>query len=353
MSASRFVSATTALVAMILLPRGTAFADSSYCRKVRAEAGESAALLMWPKLLVEGYRFPTDSQLGPSLGNGFQPRASVSFSPTEVYRGVKRLEAADLECERQDAAVALQDWIAIAAASANLAAVGAQVAYLDAHREEWRRTLAQQRGGLQAGLITVVELNDLRRTVGMAERRLEAQRSEMARLAVQVRAVPPVRKGDLAAQVTERTLASEGAASHVLALGTFQVRLTGGIIPTPKATDWFARLELSYDLGGPSRAAQAQRARAARDEELRTARYELPTRAAEVEESLRARAASARRELQSIDDELSAIESTQAALADPGAPSSGYELARLGVEHVLLESERVFLRALIGAPSTS
>src|SRR3990172_12757608 len=124
---SCFASAAIALLSQVLSSPAEAqrAPESPYCRKVGARAGEDAALLMWPRLLVEGHRFPASADtLGPTLGNGdFQVRVGVSFSPTDLVRGVRVGGAADADCDLQEAAQTLHDLVVEAANDATLPAL--------------------------------------------------------------------------------------------------------------------------------------------------------------------------------------------------------------------------------------
>jgi hypothetical protein len=336
-----------------LLPRGAVADESSYCRKVRARAGEDAALLMWPKVFAEGDRFPSGTNQGPTLSSGLQPRIGLIFSPTDLYRGVKVEQVADEDCELHGVKVALQEWVSTAASNATLPALEAQVAYLDAHQSEWQESLSLERERREAGYTTLVELENLRRIVGVLERKLESQRSEQRRLEAQVREVSrtasrATKDNALVEEVGIRSRAVESGASSLLGLGAFQVRMLGGVIPTLDKTDWYARVDLTFDLGSFAFAKERARYRMASDDEMRHASYELPARAALVEEGLRLQKTNARRELKVVESELAAINATRTALQGSRTVVASCELANLAAERMLLESDQVFLSTLIG-----
>ena len=335
---------------LLLLPTSGGAADSSYCRKVQARAGQDAALLIWPRILAEGVRFPsTSTTLGPTIGGtGLQPRVGLTFSPTDLYQGVRTERAAKADCELHEVSTVLQEWVANAAASATMPALEAQIRHLDAHREEWQAILTHAQERLEAGHLTVIDLDSLRRMVNLLERKLETQRGERDRLRPLV-GNPPASMNELVEKVASRSLAAEEETTLV-GLSALQIRLTGGVIPTSgQPPEWFGSLEVTYSLGGLRLSREAGRYLDAREDEVKNARYELPSRAAAMEDSLRAQRASAARELLTIERELSEIDAMRRTLEESHASAALYALASLAVERMLLESDRAFLRALIEA----
>jgi hypothetical protein len=319
-----------------------------YCARTRARAAGDAALLMWPRVVAEGVRFPSVNpvEVGPTLTEHFQTRIGLSVSPLDLYRGLRMERVAEADCDAHESAEALRGVVEEATDDAALAAFRAEGAYLESHRSEWQQILSRGVDRLGAGLITAVELQELRRSVGALERKLEVVRGERERLEARARPAASQPLVVLADAFTERSMQLEREASHVRALDAFQVRLTGGVIPSTSQVDWFARVELSYSLGGLASARHEAQYLEARREELKHERYELPARAAELQNGLRAELAKSRRELQVVETQLASVSSTRQVLDASQAPGIEYPRATLLVDQFSLESERVFLRTL-------
>lgn len=344
--------------ALALLASASAWAapadDSPYCRKVRARASEEAALLVWPRALFEGLRFPSGDPgaFGPTVAGNFQVRLGVSFSPTDAYRGLQLSHAADADCASQGASVLLQEFVVGAVDDASLPALRAQAAYLGDRQPEWQQILARAADRREAGVVTVLELQQIRRLVGALERKLEVVRGEQRRIEARGRDAAAGDVTALADKYTEHALRLEEESNRLLSLEAFRVRLTGGVIPSSSRVDWNAYVEVSYSPGGLFQQRAAARDLDARRDELRGARYELPGRAAEVRVALLAEADRAKRELQVVERELSANGATLTALEKSGAPRSEYARATLEVEQLSLEADRIYLAALAESLAT-
>jgi hypothetical protein len=328
--------------------------SSSYCRRVEARAAADAALLRAPHLIGEAIRFPTSSRidLGPTVGDNFQVRAALSFSPVDVYRGSALERAGEADCRAHDAAERLRLGLEDLSDFGRLPALRAQAAYLDAHRGEWRALLAKGAEQLAARLVTAVEYHELRRLTARLERKSAAVEGELERL--RVVGAPPGSPGELdrlsRAYVAEADDA-ERAFAHLRAIDPWALKLTGGVIPPlgGQPADWFGLAELSYNLGGFWRDRADARAVEARADETRRARYELPARVDDVRRALRGQLAAAKRELAAVDAELTSSEIMRSSLEGSDAPNIAHARATLIVERLDAESDRVFLNALTGA----
>src|SRR6187402_458288 len=73
-----------------LAPALSSARDTPYCRQVRARAESDADLLMMPRVLAQGIRFPRGTaQLdsGPTTDEGYQLRTGLSFPLSDFYTG--------------------------------------------------------------------------------------------------------------------------------------------------------------------------------------------------------------------------------------------------------------------------
>jgi hypothetical protein len=326
---------------------------SPYCRKVRARAAADAALLRAPRIVGEGIRFPSNNRidLGPTVGNGFQLRAALSITPTDIYRGSVLERAGDADCRAHDAAERLRLGLEDVSDLGRLPALRAQSAYLDEHRAEWRALLAKAGRQLAARLVTAVEYHELSRLTQTLERKSAAVAGEIDRLQAGAETIStPKELGALARASVVEDDEAERAYARLRGLDPWALKLTGGIIPPlgGEPFDWFAIAELSYNLGAPWHADADARAGEARADEARHARYELPARLDDAKRGLAAERSATKRALAAVESELASTESMGATLEGGDAPNLEHARATLIVERLDAESDRVFLRTLLG-----
>ena len=350
--------AAAAALLMVACARLARAEDDAYCRRTRARAGDDSALLMWPRLLAEGVRIPGDTAaVGPTFGDNYQVRLGVSFSPTDLYRGLEVGRVADASCRLHEASEQLEALLEGSTDTA-VAALRAQAAALESHRSAWNQLLADSRERLRAGVVTALEVDDLRRNVSGLERKLERARAEAERLEARRAQLAPAQPLEvLAAAVTRDTMQLESESTRLRALDGFQVRLSGGVIPsiasgtatTAPRSEWFARVELSYSLGALASSARADDYLDARRRELETARYELPARAADRAAVLRAQISSAQRSRELLEADEAALGSMVGALDRAPGAVSDHARGMLALEGFSVEADRVFVSALIEA----
>ncbi len=347
--------APLALAALILAAGPARAADSPYCEKVRARAGAEAALLSWPKLFAQGVRFPStsDGDLGPTLGEHIQARFGVTFSPTDLYRGVHVSREAEADCDLHETSTRLGALVKGEADGTALPALRAQAAYLEAHRPEWRQLVAAAEEQLAAGVLTVIELHELRRALALLERKVEVARGELERLEALAPAVHQGALGGLGESFTQGAMRLEREASRARALDALRVSVSGGVVPSRQPLEWFALLEVSYSLGGLARGQHEERNLAAREEELRHAPSELPSLATERARVLRARRDQARRELKVVQDAQASVSGTRAALEQAQSSSVAAAKVLLALEQSSLEADRVFLETIVSTLTPS
>jgi DNA repair exonuclease SbcCD ATPase subunit len=326
--------------------------ESAYCRKVKAQADEQAALLSWPNVTLSGARYPSaGGGLGPTFGDNLQARIGVSYSVTGLFQASHLGDAAEIDCDLQDAWQALHDRIHEADGDASLPALQAQVAFLDGRRQTWRDLLKRANDQLAAGVATALETEELRRSVATLERRLESIRGDKERLEARPPAPPPPAISALSEKVVRRTAELAAEQARAKAFDAFQLKLTAGVIPdfVGQGVYWFGQVELSYNLGRIAQARAATRWVDAQAEEMKQARYELPTQAAGSQRDLRARLGQARRELRVVQDDMESIRSLRTALERSSASRADQVHSALIVEELWVESDRIYLETLIQA----
>jgi hypothetical protein len=346
-----------ALPAALLLVRPAVVGAevSAPCVRVQAGAQATSALLLWPRVIVQGGRFPWtgNDALGPIGGTDpYQLRAGLSLSPIDMVRGVKVEQVAGDQCTLLEATDVLRDLAQGAGEQAVLSAYRAQAGYLESQRDGWRGILDRARRQLALGIVTALELQEIRRMVTTLERKVEFASGEVRRLEVLSGGHPGATLELASEDYVRRTMQVEQGLSSMEALDPFQVRLSAGAVASPQQpVGWFGLVEFSYSLGGISQGQARARFLDAREDELRHSRQELPGRALQAAASARAQAGRARTELGILDAEAEAIGSTLAALKDSRAPAAEHVADVFAIEQIFVDSDRVYLRAFVEALS--
>jgi hypothetical protein len=341
-------------LAALALPAPTRAEEDAYCARVRARAGADAAILYAPRLFTEAYRLPSYTEaVGPTLGDGYQVRIGLALSPIEMLRAARTERLAEADCRLYQVTAGL-DLLVGASDEAQLPALRAQQSALEGHRADWNRIVELSRERLRTGLVTLVEVDAVRRAASALERRAEEVRGQVERLAHRQSGRADVPLPVLAASVAERSMELERASARVRALDAFQLRLAGGIMPgwprspeqPARYVDWFARVELSYSLGAPWRGAQETASLRAREAELVTSRHELPARIAERQEDLRMQLASAERTRRLLEADANSLRATLATLDAAKTPGSDHARATLALEQYSLEGDLAYVSKL-------
>jgi len=358
MVAHRAVVGPALSLALLLMPPAAASADddaSARCRAIRARARMDASLLIGPRLSLSGLRFPggRDVDLGSTVGDNMQIRIGLTVTPFEMYRGIRVLDAADVDCRREDAAARLDAWLQAAEQAPDLTARRAQRTYLTAHQAEWAAVIGYAQERRDANVITVLEFNYVQSLVTQLERKLEQAKAELpARASASVDA----RRGQLDALLhdyTETALEHERRTGGDHAAEAWSLRITGGIVPLPiDAVDWFGIVELSYNLGGLFQGSASTELVAARRDELEDQPQGVVQRARSLTARFSAQRAQAQRELHAIEERVAFLARALSALAAADVPSVAHVRDALSLERYAAESERAYVLASIEALST-
>lgn len=328
--------------------------DSSYCLKVKARANADAALLVAPKIIIEGIHFPSSNRIdvGPTVGNNYQLRVGASYSPLDLIRGLRLLDMGDADCRKHDTSQSISDVLQEALDSGRLPAGRQQVAYLTSHQDRWRSHLAMAEKRMKAGVITAVEFHELRRYTEVLERKIEVARGDIARLEARGANRPPTNWHSLAVNYTASTELLEKKFSKLRSLDPWGFKFTGGIIPTPNKIDWFAIAEVNFNLGIFSHSQQEWAYLTARANEVNHAQYELPAHLEKLKKQLQAELNQAQQELSVVKTELNYVRKTILLLEKSDAPNMLHARATLSVEEFSLESDFIFLETLVNSLTT-
>jgi hypothetical protein len=345
-------------VSVTLLPRVAAAQKTQYCRQVQARAASDAGLLMTPRVLVQGIRFPRGGQqldAGPTTEEGFQLRTGLAFSPIDFFKGQGVLRVGDADCERHEASVRLESVLARGTDDARLPALREQVSFLRAHAEDWRAFAAKAATRLSQRIITVVEYTNVQRFVDALERKVVQVEGQANQLSARLPKGPATSStaalGALGTDYYQQAMRFEHEASRVRQLDDWKLQITGGVIPQTPA-DWYGTLELSFSLGGLVRDSNEDAYIDARSNELRYAPEGVATRLEQFRAEANAALEQARRELELLQHSLEVIRATRTALETTEAESVAQARDMLAIEQLSVESDAIFLRALVDALSS-
>jgi hypothetical protein len=322
--------------------------ESPYCRRVRARAASDAALLMSPRVIVQGVRFPQTGvvDVGATVGSGFQARAALSFSPLDFYKGLGVMEQGDADCAEHEVSAEVDGRLEEGNDPARLAGLLAQVQYLRAHHDEWRAVDSRAAARLGERTITLVEFETVRQRIAELERKLTAAEGEAGEIEARRIGAPSAPIGVLARQYAELAGRLERSEAHVRRLEPWQFQVTAGVIPQ-EPVDWYGLAEVSFSLGALARGPQEERHADARTDEVRRAPYEVEARVQRFRAGVAASLAGARRQLAVVEGDLAVLTSVRETLerSDGGQAAPSHDA--LVVEELSTESEEVFLRAFI------
>lgn len=352
-----------------------AAAETPYCEQARARAASDAALLMSPRLLVTALRFPRGSQLldaGAVTSDGFQLRTGFAFSPVDFYKGQTTLRIGEADCARHAALMELDVVLTRGTRDARWAALEQQVQYLKARSEEWRalRDRAAQR--LSQRVITVVEFTNVQRFIDTLEHKLVQVEWDAHQLAATRphSATPPKLPGTAGAVSPEATsaplpssapsvptLASryfdsesrfEREASTLRRFDAWRLQVTGGVVPqTP--VDWYGAIELSFNLGGLIRSTHEEQYLEARARAIEEGTDGVDAKLEQLRAEAAAALGRARRDLDLVQHSLEVIRATRSALETSEAESVAHARDMLAIEQMSIESNSVYLNALVTA----
>jgi len=349
-----------------LAPNPAAARDTPYCKQVRARAQSDADLLMMPRVLAQGIRFPRGTaqfDSGPTTDRGYQLRTGLSFSLIDFYKGSATLDVGDAECERHEAALDLDAVIARGADDARLSALREQGVFLRAKQADWSTLQARAAARLSKRIITVVEFTNVQHFVDALERKLVQVEGDAGQLDAKAKAhplpfatlpgtgLPSATLPALADRYTQAALAFEREQSSLRLLDDWKLQMTGGVIPQAPS-DWYGTIELSYSLGGLVRGAHEDNYIEARSQALQHASDGVATRLSQFRGEVAALLQQTQRDLGVVERSLDVLGTTLRALATSEAESVAQAREILTLEQMSVESDAVLLRAMIRALET-
>jgi hypothetical protein len=155
----------------------------------------------------------------------------------------------------------------------------------------------------------------------------------------------------LASRYMDAALRFERESTSLRRLDEWRLSMTGGVIPqTP--SDWYGTVELSFSLGGLVRGAHEDNYLEARAETLARASDGVDTRLTQFRAEVAALLQQAERDLEVVEHSLDVLRTTRTALEGSEAESVAQAREILTIEQLSVESDSVFLRALLRALTT-
>ena len=347
-------SAAAATLALALLPARAHGETSSYCRKVHARAVGDAALLFAPSLQLQGIKFPSSGivDVGATTGDGYQLRGGIAFSPLDFYKGFRVLRAGDADCRQHEAVEGVQRVLLQADDVGRLAALRKQAEFLASHRAEWLRIVADTEDRFARHITPLLDAQEIRARHAELERRAAQIDGEIERLAARDIDAPAAGATRLASTATQAAMSYEREMSHLRTLEAWSLTFTGGLIPQSGPLDYYGIVQLAFNVGGIARYGRESAYLAARDEELRTARYEVQHEARRFTDQLASASRQARRELAVVSTQMSSLGAIRATLEHADAAGAANALAIIGMDAIRIESDQVFLSTLVDALSS-
>ena len=327
-------------------------AVAAYCEKVTARAESDASLLLAPTVVGQYIRYPSSGiadATGVHVGSGWQPRVSLSYGLLDAYKGVGILAVGRADCAAETRAAELRSLLEARADIGRPVALQRELDALKAGRPELDALAAKAEERVKREAGTLMDVLEIRRKTSEMDRRVAEVEGELAMLKarhVPAKAMTRVQMMELLRQLDETAATYDDKVAHVRNLDPWRVNVSGGAVSHP-AADYFAAIELSYDIGGVVRNGAEARYRNARAEERKVAHSELH---AQVEQMLREVDISqreARAELAVVDGQAARVTSLKQALATADAPNAQQLVANLTIESIEINAERNYLAALI------
>jgi hypothetical protein len=348
--------APLAVLALLLWGAAAQAQTTPYCAKVRERAADDSALLSFPRLTLQGLRFPNNGQLigGTITGQGLQARAGLSFSASDVYKGWGLERAADADCREHEARVGLEAALVARDDDARRAAFEAQAAFLEARRGEITDWVNRAGARFADHLITLIELEDVRTRAATLDRKLVEARGQAAQLAARRTTGPTRPMGELAGAYVDAATELAQAETRVHAADPWQLSVTAGLIPSlsdwpTTGLDWYGIVELGFNLGGIGRAGRAERYVRARQDEIARAPYEATARVRQHREALEAALEQAAAELALLERDRAALDGARQVLEHAEVPNAAQQRERLALDQLAIEADQVYYRAYADA----
>lgn len=348
------LSGLVALAALAAAPPAAA-EESDFCRAVRARASADASLLMWPQIVAQALRFPDlASQSGfPLDSRQGQARAALTYSLIDLYKGLGVLSVAEAQCEAHHTQRDIEELLLSGEDLVRLPALRARVAFLASRLPGWKALVAREEEKFARRVITLIELTEIRLKAADLERRLARSEAELHHLESLGLKQPGASVDALSRRFLARADQAEQRASHVRALASWQVKLTGGgTFLSADRPDWYGLVELSFNLGAFNQSRYDARYLEARRDEMKSDRAGLIGRLLDLQTRLRGARSQAASELSAVDRHWSLVVEAKRSVGNAETASAAYAAALLMLEEISVEAERIYLRSIVAELSS-
>ncbi len=326
--------------------------EQAHCRYLQEQARAEAIPLQSPELVVQAMRFPDAFGVeGTTWGEGFQGRVGLAYSPSDLVKGIELRNLGEARCNAHQLETRVAIGLDLVLNQARSVALAARLAFLDQEKAAWQEVQRRTERRLAEQLITRNEAVEVRRRVHALEGQLLDTEAEVALLAA--RRVGNEEERNIAAvtslvqQYVDAQLKAEEAQSNVRKMSAWQLRVAGGIIPTPSDVNWYSIAELRLNLGAPQQYQHLARAEEAKKAALQESTRELPARLSRVRAEARTVSQQSQKRLALIDQQLSNIESDLSTLTNAEHEAAGQLKDSLQLERIAANAERVSLQNLI------
>lgn len=340
-----------ASIVFLLIPHSNVFADGAElrCRSIIGLAEAKAQLLYGPsvRLLFSHQPYGGDDSPEQTLGNaGYGIRALVSFSPLDLVRAGRILNAAEAECAAVRAAEPVADLVLQGVQYGRASALRAQIAFIELQTNRVDELLEASRQRRERQINTVLEEDELLLRALRLRRVLAAARQELAVLDAQDfnQEVSPT-NWDSVEGYEQQILELERVDSTLRRLSAWDVSLQLGPVPGDE-WDWYGQVALTVDLGGVGQVRAEQRYLAARADDIRGHDEDLRMQLTELRETLEVSAAEFVHELELVDEQLTVIARERTQIQERSGSGWQHLDAALEFDAMLFEAERAYLQRL-------
>ena len=323
---------------------------NDYCQRVREASRSSASLLLGPRVVLQGIKYPQGGDLQLGLYSALpqtQARAFLEYSLTNAYQGLMSLQLGDADCRRQQVAQPLEEAVRVATDQGRRVALTQELAFLDESEPTIERLESEAEARQRAGVSTLLELADVH-ALASAVRALRVEaRDELTRLDATALPEPTGPLAHLADDYRQATMDLEQLGSRIRQVAPWGLSVAGGVAATTqKNFDWFGTVELSYNLGGLVQAGAERELLSARARELESATYELTHVARAVDAALARSTDLLKKQIAVVDAGARALRAEASALEPLSAPNQMHLSSVIKLRLLAADAQLVYLHGL-------
>lgn len=323
---------------------------SDYCSRAREASKSTASLLLGPRVVLQGIKYPQGGDLQLGLYSALpqtQARAFVEYSLTRAYQGLISLQLGDADCHRQQFAQPLEEAVHVATDQGKRAALAVEIAFLDDTEPTIERLESEAEARQRAGVSTLVELADVHALASALRALRNDAREELTRLDAMAVPEPTGPLAHLTDDYRRATMDLEQLGSRIRQVAPWGVSVAGGVAATTqKNVDWFGTVEVSYNLGGLVQASAEREFLSARARELESATYELSHQARALDAALAKSTDVLKKQIAVVEASARALRGEAAALEPLSAPNQMHLSSVIKLRLLAADAQLVYLHGL-------